>query len=384
MRSGKVIVIVLLLTLSTLSVSTLNVSATPSWLKPGVYIEYRIPKGSSADEKAMCISRRDLVAAGILYRFVLEIKVKNKTIPVIQYTDIPSKETLIKYFKETEERKLIEFIKKLPYTPMYVRGSLITNHTRFEENIEKALREGKLSPSTTSDEEGAHCFSTIKYYIVNGAYSWKCIGFKEGKVEFEVRFNAWVDLGAYYPEDKRYRHIDKTFRVLVDPTTRRVYTSKGEYIGITPLWITKLKTNNRVVLCALYNTKIYGTVGYLTVERTPIGYLKGYYMTNISGLIPLPVGMTYEEKTGVLVSASFYMDPVLKHFMGIQLIKTPKKPITLSKVEGIDIDDHGPLATITIFLYNNPVFMMIVAMGALAAVVVLFIVRIPNYVRDEK
>jgi len=333
------IIILIVIILSCISISTRLVFSKPSWLKPGFYIEYTL-RSSSASELVIRVTREELIKAGIIH----EYRIGNETL----YSNVPI-EKVREFIKHKFNMTLEEYLKKKRGTSL----SLHINGTEELIKVKRAIKEGKLPIWTTNNTaKHYHYYSSDKYIILNATYSWRCVGFKGGLALFEVRFSGYVT-GRLHPSAAY--HIDCRFKVLVDPSTRKVYTLDGKYIGITPIWVEpeNLRFKNRVLVVALHKNKAYGVAWDQTLVITSIGNFKAYKVIKVMGLgVDIPV-ICYDAKTGVLLSALVYADPVLHYFMDIQLIASFKQPMLVSKVKGIELDSCGVVDGIVLLIKDN-------------------------------
>lgn len=339
-------IVLTIMILALLNTSTKLVLSKPSWLKPGFYIEYTL-RCASASELVIRVTKEELIKAGILYKYKMG---NNITI----YSDVPI-EKLREHVKRVYNKTLEELVEESrdKRAAATILG-FCTNATRKIIKIKRAIKEGKL-PIWTRNETAMDysSFHFTKYIIHNATYSWRCIGFKGDLALFEVRFSGYVTGRPLYPPAAY--HIDRRFKVLVDTSTRKVYTLDGKYIGITPIWVEpeNLKFKNRVLVVALHKNKAYGVAWDQTLVITSIGNFKAYKVIKVMGLgVDIPV-ICYDAKTGVLLSALVYADPVLHYFMDIQLISSFKQPMLVSKVKGIELDSCGVVDGIVLLIKDN-------------------------------
>jgi len=327
-----------------------------SWLKPGFYVEYKFPMGEACT-LSIRVAIDDLVDLGVLHvhRF------GNYTI----FSDLSRKEVEETYSKLGKEIPRHENLSEL---------FLTTNVINL---IKKLVKEGKLSQYTGERElkyKWRYTIHEVSFTILTATYSWKCVGFREGLAEFEIRLRGRIRLGGYNETEKS---LDKVFRVLVDPKSRKTYTMDGEYIGVTPLWIPKseLKLKREVLICAICKADARGTVWYPEKRRTPLGTIEVLPLVKLKGKVHLIGGIAYEKDTSILASAFRYSDPVLGHFMDIQLISfSISNPMVISRVEGVNINT-----------YHDGLYEQITTIGvpisAVACVLVLLLVK---YARRRK
>ena len=355
------IILLIVIILSCISTSTRFVLSKPSWLKPGFYIEYTL-RDASASELVIRVTREELIKAGIIY----EYKIGNETL----YSNVPI-EKVREFIEHKYNMTLEEYLKKR-------RGTSLVLHINGTEElikVKRAIKEGKLPIWTTNNTaKHYHYYSKRKYLIHNATYSWNCTGFREGLALFEVRFSGYVTGRPLYPPATY--HIDRRFKVLVDPSTRKVYTLDGKYIGITPIWVEpeNLRFKNRVLVVALHKNKAYGVAWDQTLVITSIGNFKAYKVIKVMGLgVDIPV-ICYDAKTGVLLSALVYADPVLHYFMDIQLIASFKQPILVSKVKGIELDSCGVVDGIVLLIKDN-LLPLLIAISIPVVIVVVLKVR---------
>ena len=355
MRSKWTVLLITMLILNTIYMSRI-VFSKPSWLKPGFYVEYKFPMGEACT-LSIRVAIDDLVDLGVLHvhRF------GNYTI----FSDLSRKEIEEIYAKRGEEIPRHENLSSLLITANAI------------DLIKKLVKEGKLSQYTGERElkyKWRYTIERVSFTILTATYSWKCVGFREGLAEFEVRFTGRVRFRGHNETEKS---LDKVFRVLVDPKSRKTYTIDGEYIGVTPLWIPKseLKLRREVLICAIRKADARGTVWYPEKRRTPLGTIEILPLVKLKGKVHLIGGIAYEKDTGILASAFRYSDPVLGHFMDIQLISfSISNPMVISRVEGVSINT-----------YHDGLYEQITTIGvpilAVACVLVLLLVK---YARRRK
>ena len=289
------------------------VYSRPPWLKPGLYVEYRLFK-ASAEEHVLILTYEPLVQLGILHKY----RIGNCTI----YTDL-------------EPNKFHEWVKRSNLNLMEIgkrAGDMlfIINSVEFNKRVMEAYKLGKIPKIP----EAASTIRWIKgkYDILNASYSWRCLGFRKGLAEVIVKFKGWIrDVNTH-----EVKHLDLNFTVYIDPDTRKVFTKDEEYLGIVPFWISNLRVVSRVTVLSLRNHIINGTVDGETEVETPLGTFKAYLIsrTDETLIFPRMEFLCFDRVKGILLSTRNYADPILLHFMNISYIHVQK--MVISKLEYIE------------------------------------------------
>lgn len=296
------------------------VYSKPTWLKPGVYIEYKIVD-AWAHPLAIAYTVDLLEPLGLLHRH----RVGNFTV-----------------FSDLEPDEIRRIMEKWNLTEKIGRNAVILS-MNFSSRMLELFESGKLSPNTRIPAD----ISGVGYYFLNGikiynaSYSWRVVGFKGSLAEVRVRFNG--SIGEYVSEVEDIhlvnKSIDQTFIVLIDPDTREVFTEDGERLGVVPFWITDLIVGRNVTVLSLYNNTINGVVDGEFETETPLGVFKSYIITRTERTVTFPgmKAMCFDRVKGILLSTSFgYSDPILLRFMNVSFINIAGKSMKISRLENVE------------------------------------------------
>jgi len=297
--AGALIVIAML--------SLVHLNALPSLsgttlCRPGAYVEYVI-KNATAYSEVINVCPEVLVNMGLMYRYEVS--------DCIVYADSP---LTVSELREMLERGLLGRCCNV----------ILSKRNLYSQVREAALR-GDL-PFTVSSP----CVLSLRltlFEVIEAKYYWRVIEVRNDTLAVvEVGFVGRV----MRPLNRREEFVNSTFRVLLDLNSRIAYTLDGKSIGVVPYWITGGDKGSVVLLCSVNSILINGTIYEESRIVTPFGAFNVYCVrSNATLWTPSISRMAFDKRTGLLVSAREYVDPVLRHFMRISGIRA--REFTLSK-----------------------------------------------------
>ena len=343
--------LLLLLTLPLmLSCNVITVCSKPPWLKPGLYVEYKISNGDAV-QFVLVVAREILIEEDLLHKY----KIGNSTV----ITDLELEE-----FMELMRSRNITDIGRKPG-----EFTIISSYSNFHERLIKAYKEGRLPK--IPEEYGSYVMCQGGYSRVNASYSWLLLGFKDGLAQVNVRFNGWVKNESTGETE----HIDFNFTVYIDPDSRKAFTAEGKYLGIVPFWISNAQVGSRVPILSLHGQIINGTISGEADVETPLGAFRAYSIHRTDKTINFP-GMEhvyFDRIRGILLSTRGYADPILLHYMNISCILTGKQPIVVSKLEYYELPSR-----------IIPTWRMLQIAGVIALAAASIIVALTIYMRKHR